>query len=194
MSGIIFSICSTLAISALPRRKNCGKVKADAEPGFASRCKLFNSAEFECINPSGDTQSIQSRFESYSRCRETCGWYQMQKRTTVRGDSLLQKQTRTWIFKKVRGDLPQKIQTSSTKTQSGRIITAYLVITSHIFRKSTRICDRNLVASQETKWKTSMWSLWCGECLCLSPWMPQFILEWITWRIYILPKISHNEQ
>ena len=39
------------------RRKNCGQVEADAEPGFASRSKLFNSAaEFERIKQSGDTQ------------------------------------------------------------------------------------------------------------------------------------------
>ena len=56
------------------RRENCGKVEADAELGFASRCKLFYSAEFECIKPSGDTQSIQSRFESHRKCRETCRW------------------------------------------------------------------------------------------------------------------------
>ena len=28
---------------------------------------------------------------------------------------------------------------------------------SHTSRKSTRICDSNLIASQKTKWKTSMW-------------------------------------
>ena len=68
----------------------------------------------------------------------------------------------------------KKIQASSAKPQSGRTIAAYLVITFHILRKSIRICDRNLVASQETKWNTSMWILWYGECLCLPPWMPQF--------------------
>ena len=38
-----------------------------------------------------------------------------------------------------------------------------------------------------------MWILWCAECLCLSPWLLQFILERITWRIYIPPKISHSK-
>ena len=119
--------------------------------------------------------------QSYIQCRETCGWtFKLQwrsvefwsvtirckDRTTVREDSLLQEQTRTWIFKTVQGGLPQQIQTWSTKTQCGRIITAYLMMTFHMLRKSTRICDRNLVASQETKWKTSIWILWYGECLC----------------------------
>ena len=60
-----------------------------------------------------------------------CG-NQMQRRTTVRGDSLLQEETRTWIFKPGQGDLPQQIQTSSKTTQSDRIITAHLVFTYHI--------------------------------------------------------------
>ena len=45
------------------------KVEADVEPGFADCGKLFYSAGFECIKPSGDIQSTQStRFESYSKC------------------------------------------------------------------------------------------------------------------------------
>ena len=43
------------------RRKTCGKVQADAEPGFENCCKLFNSAEFECIKPSRDTYRTSSQ-------------------------------------------------------------------------------------------------------------------------------------
>ena len=85
-----------------------------------------------------------------------CG-YQMQKRTTVRKNSLLQERTRVWVFKNVQGSLPQKIPiSSSTTTSSGRSTTTHLVLTFTISRKSTRICDSNLIASQKTKWKTSM--------------------------------------
>ena len=157
-----------------------GKVEADAEPGFASCSKLFNSARRYSKHPvkvwvlwpvEGDLQlKIQIRM-TQRRVLKWCN--QMQRRKTVRGDSLLREQTRTWIFKPVQGDLPRKIQTSSTTT--------YLVLTFHILRKSTLICDRNLVACQEKKWQTSMWILWYGECWCLSPWMPQFILGEAIW-------------
>ena len=48
------------------------KVKTDDEPGFEDCSKLFNGAEFECIELPGDTQSTQSKLESYSSCGETC--------------------------------------------------------------------------------------------------------------------------
>ena len=58
------------------KRKNCGKVEADVEPGSAFCGKLSYSAELDCIQSPGDTQSTQStRFESHSTmCRETCYW------------------------------------------------------------------------------------------------------------------------
>ena len=109
-----------------------------------------------------------------------CG-YQMQKRTTVRKNSLLQERSMIWVFKNVQGNLPQKIPiSSSTTTWSGRTTTTHLVLTFHISRKSTRICDSNLIASQKTKWETSMWTRWYGECLWLSLSKPQFILETIV--------------
>ena len=209
----IFSLCSISAFSSLPacpetmskknatrnrRGENCGKVKADAGG------KLFNSAEFECISSSGDAQSTQAEFEVQGDLRLKiqitmmqrrvlkCG-NQMQRRTTVRGDSLLQERNRTCISRQCKEICRRKFRHHRRRTQSGRVITASLVLTFHISRKSTRLCDRKLGRKPETKWKTSMWSLWCEECLCLSPWMPQFILEWITWRICILPTISHNE-
>ena len=93
------------------RGENRGKVEADVELGLAFCGKLCHGAEFECIKSPGDTQSTQSaKFESHSTMyRETCRWRfkskmtqrqvlkcgcQMQKRTTVRGNSLLQERTR----------------------------------------------------------------------------------------------------
>ena len=82
MSGTIFSICSISAFSAQQaapkccrknatwnrKRKNCGEVEADVEPGSAFHGKLSYSSELECI-----TQS--TRFESQSTmCRKTCCW------------------------------------------------------------------------------------------------------------------------
>ena len=64
----------------------------------------------------------------------------------------------------------------------------------HISRKSTRICDSNSNASQKTKWRTSMWIRWYGECLWLSLSKPPFILESIIWRMYVQPKISTVKQ
>ena len=68
-----------------------------------------------------------------------CG-FQMQKRTNVRGNSLLQEGNRIRVFKNVQGNLPQKTgKSSSTTTRSGRTITVYLVLTFDITRRSTRI-------------------------------------------------------
>ena len=116
------------------------------------------------------------------RCRETCSWRFKSEYRSVKFSSVASRckderqceETRcyrnkpeTWIFQPVQGDFPQKNQTTST-TQSGRLITAYLVLRFHISRKSSRICDSNMVASQETKWKTSKPIVCYGECLCLS--------------------------
>ena len=93
------------------------------------------------------------------------------------------------VFNNVQGNLPQKIPTSTTRTtRNGRTITAYLVLTVHASRKSTRTCDNNSNASQKTKWRTSMWKRWYGECLWLWLNKLQFILETIFWRLYIQPK------
>ena len=54
------------------RSNNYGKVKTDVGPGFEDYSKLFNGAEFECIELLGDTQSTQSQHESYSMPGETC--------------------------------------------------------------------------------------------------------------------------
>ena len=71
---------------------------------------------------------------------------------TCEENSLLQERSRIRVFKNVQGNLPQKIQkSSSTTTRSSCSITAYLVLTFHTSRKSTRICDNNSVASQQTK-------------------------------------------
>ena len=51
------------------RRKNCGKVNTDDEPGFEDCSKIFNGAKFECIEL---PRSTQSKLESYSSCGETC--------------------------------------------------------------------------------------------------------------------------
>ena len=88
----------------------------------------------------------------------------------------------------------ENFKSSSTTTRSGRTTTTYLVLTFHTPRKFTRICDNNIIASQKTKWKTSMWIRWYGECPWLSLSKPQFILETMIWRIYIQPKINHNHQ
>ena len=66
MSGTIFSVCSKSEFSALPARndvekdttrnmsrENCGKAKADVEPGSAFCGKLSNSVELECIQSPG---------------------------------------------------------------------------------------------------------------------------------------------
>ena len=113
----------------------------------------------------------------------------MQKRTTARGNSLLQERTRIWVFKNVQGNLLQKIPKSTKRTtRSGRTSTAHLVLTFHTSRKSTRACDNNSNAIQKTKWKTSMWVRWYGESLWLSLSKPQFITETIVWTNYIQPQ------
>ena len=94
MSGTIFFICSTSAISALSavskkfqldqlhrkdgekdartarRARDRGKVKADDdEPGFHCLNKFFDCAEFGCVEKPGDTQStLANRLVKY---RET---------------------------------------------------------------------------------------------------------------------------
>ena len=47
------------------RRNNYGKVKTDVEPGFED---CGNIAEFERIDRPGDTQSTQSKLESFRMC------------------------------------------------------------------------------------------------------------------------------
>ena len=64
----------------------------------------------------------------------------------------------------VRGNLPLKIWTSTTRTtRTGRTISAYLELTYQTLRKSTRIWDNKSNASQKTKWRISMWIRWYGE-------------------------------
>ena len=102
---------------------------------------------------------------------------------------------RSEFLQNVHGNLPLKTSISTTKTtRSGRTISANLVLTFHISRKSTRIFDSNSSASQKTKWRTSMWIRWYGERSWWSPNKRQFILETIIWRIRIQPKIGDNEQ
>ena len=58
-------------------------------------------------------------------------------------------------------NLPLEIWTSTTRTtRSGRTTTAYLVLTFHTSRKSTRTCDNNSCASQKTKYvNTLTWGM-----------------------------------
>ena len=110
-----------------------------------------------------------------------CG-KKMQKGTRVRGDSLQQERTRIfWIFVKVqrvRRDSQRSGRTtqnpSTVTTQCGRTTSTHLLPTSRILR----------VYSQRA---AEIWSQ--------TPplFEPQFILETIMWRFYILPKISLNE-
>ena len=176
---------------------------------IAASCPTAPSSS---ASSSPDTQSTQSaRLESHStNFRETCRWRLKSKWRSVKFSSvansckdertceetsLLQERSRIRLFKNVQGNLPQKIPTSTTRTtRSGRTITAYLVLTFHTSRKTTWTCDNNSNASQKTKWRTSIWNRWYGECLWLSLNKPRFILETIIWRIYIQPKISHKEQ
>ena len=52
----------------------------------------------------------------------------------------------------MQGILPQKIpKSTSMTTRRDRTSTVYLVLTFHTSRKSTQICDSNLIASQMTK-------------------------------------------
>ena len=170
------------------RRNNYGKVKADVEPGFEDCSKLFNGAEFECIELPGTLkapcQSLRLKACTGRLLVLKCG-NQMQRRTQARRDLLLQRQTRTWTFKQLLGDLRLKVQVSSTLIQCGQTISRYLLITSHILRKPIRIYDRKLVGNQETTWTTSIRTRWCGECFCLWRWMQQLILERIIWIMYI---------
>ena len=55
------------------RRENCGKVEAEVRLGLVFCGSLSNSAELECIQSPGDSQSTQTRrFESHSTmCWET---------------------------------------------------------------------------------------------------------------------------
>ena len=152
------------------KRENCGKVEADVEPDLAECGKLFYSAEFECVKTSGDTQCTQStRFESHSTtCKRNlplevqikmtlrrvlkCG-YQMQKRTTVRKNSLLQERTRIWVFKNVQGSLPQKnseiIDDDDSKWPNNYHISRAWRSTPR--DKSTRICDNDSNCKPEDK-------------------------------------------
>ena len=166
---------STASSSSASNRP--GILRAPSQQGSnltAKRCRETCSWRFKSEYRSVEFSSVASRCKDERQCEET---------------RCYRNKPETWIFKPVQGDFPQKIQTTST-TQSGRLITAYLVLTFHISRKSSRICDSNMVASQETKWKTSKRILRYGECLCLSLCIPQFILERIIWRICILPKKS----
>ena len=57
-------------------RKNVEKLEAKTTPtlnlGFEDCSKLFDGAEFECIELPGDTQSTKSMLESCSMCGEPC--------------------------------------------------------------------------------------------------------------------------
>ena len=227
MSGIIFSICSVSAFSALPVapqqcRKGWNKEQEKRElwqsrsrrwtwsrvlrqallqrrvrvhqvvPGYSEH--PVRKVRIPQHNALGN-QPLEVQIKMTQRQVLKCG-KEVQKRTAVRGNSLLQERTRIRVFKNVQRNLPQKIpKSSSTTTRIGRTTTTYLVLTFHISRKSARICD-SIIASQKTKWNTSMWIRWYGECLWLSLSKPQFIPEtiWLFRESTFFPKISFNEQ
>ena len=85
------------------RRNNCGKVEADVESGSAFWGKLSYSAELDCIQSPGDSESTQStRFESHStKCRETC-WRFKSKWRSVKFSSVANRCKVNWA--KVRGN------------------------------------------------------------------------------------------
>ena len=67
----------------------------------------------------------------------------------MRGDLQLQRQTGTWTFKQVRGDLRLKDEVSSTLIQCvAKQFLGICCLAAHILRKDTRIYDRKLVANK----------------------------------------------
>ena len=151
------------------RRNNCGKVEAHVELGLALCGKLSKSAELECIQSPGDTQSTQStRFESHG----TNCWVSNQNDAASSSHVRLSDAKTNDIARKLAAvdtnqvqSFPERarklvtenfdISTTGT-TRRGRTISAYLVLMFHTSRKSTRICDNNSGASQKTKWRTSV--------------------------------------
>ena len=130
------------------------KSKADVAPGFAFCGKLSCSAELECIQSPGDTQSTQStRFESHgTMCWETSRWGSNQN------DAVSSSQV--WLTDAKTNDSPRKLAAAGTNhdlsvqacarklaAENSEIIdddskwphniSAYLKLTYHTLRMST---------------------------------------------------------
>ena len=178
------------------------EVEADAEPCFEDCDKLFYSADpnqmFECIKSRGDTQSSQSaRLESQSICcRETKRWRFKSERRRVEFSSVAKRcrdertceETRccrnepgSQLSRKCKETCSRKFRSHRRRRLGVAEQLPHISCLLSTSRESTRICDSNLIASQKTKWKTSMWIRWYGECLWLSLCKQQFILEMIIW-------------
>ena len=191
--------------------KYCGKVKADVEPGFSHCGKLSYSAEQECIQSPSETHSTQStRFESHSpKCRETCRWRFKSKWRSVTFSSVA---NRCKVDRKCEeprccrhepgSEFPGKCkETCRRKFRNHRRRLGVAEQLPHIscLRSTSRESPLESATATQSQARRQcgrplMCIRWLGECLWLSLSKPRFILETIIWRIYVQPKISHNEQ
>ena len=226
MDGTIFSTCSISAFStqsAAPkrdveknatrnrRRDHCGKVEADVEPGLAFCGKLTCSAELECIESSGDTQSTQSaRFESHStKCREICRSRFHSKWRSVEFSSVGNRCKNERQCEETRccrnepgSEKPEcarklAAENSDINDDDSKWLNDYHTSLAGVPRLQKVYLE--LATTTRTKARRQNGRLRCEyvnmeKCLWLSLSKPQFILETILFRIYIQQKISHKEQ
>ena len=150
---------------------------------------------------SGDTQSTRStRFESqqHSLCMETCRWSSnhndaaSSSQVWLTDAKLRERARKLAAVDTSRGQrFPESarkraaqnldiIDEASTKwrpPRSGRTVSAYLVLTYHTLRTSTRIWDDNSNASRKTKRKISIRIRWYGTVYVGHPASRNFFLR-----------------
>ena len=157
-----------------------GIFRAPSQQGLSLIASAACSWRFESKWRSVEFPSVANRCEDERNCDET---------------RCCRHEPGSEFSRKCKATCRWKVWTSTTRTtRSRRKNSAYLVLTYHILRKSTRIRDDNSNARQKPKWRITIRIRWYGERLCWSPSKQQFIWALNIWRIYIQPKISHKEQ
>ena len=128
------------------RRENIGKVETASSPAAPSSSASSRPWILRAPSQQGSNlipQCAEKPAAGVSNQNDAASSSQVwltDANMTERARWLLQTRTRVRFFQNVEGNLPLKLWTSMTsRTRSGRAISAYLELTNHTLRKSTRI-------------------------------------------------------
>ena len=198
MSGTIFFICFTSAISALS-----AALRFSAWPAAPERWRKGRKNKKETTRSWQSQSRRQWTWPSVWLRRRVRGYskHPVGKIGQVQGNATRHKKTKnTWISLKIRQaqgnlslqdirDIQELQETQETRkpkamTKIGHTISIFHQIMCCTWRRSSRSWDKDMVAIRRIKWKTSMWTQRYGVCLCLSLFKLQFTSGKITWNLW----------
>ena len=160
------------------------RVVAKSKPMMSSVSKIANRSPTAlgsgASGSPGDTRSTKFEFRPYRYGETRCGRIERKHSIEFSSVAYLDANTISSTGKPV-AETTKKTTVTTTLRYLGTMLTT--------LRKSIHMCDSNWVVFKETKCLTSTSTQWSVESFCQRLWRRQYILDKITKRIWVQPRI-----